>query len=251
MENDQQPMCEKCGSPEFEYDSYYKEYSCKECGWIVKDPGKSGLLPYKQSEKETLAAQKPSILASPNKGIDSGKALRQNVENMDAKGDIIVLAKALKHAREYIVEKAAINLIKIGKPALVPLTEALKDENVRARQMAAVVIREIAGKESIGDKRTIEPLIQALNDQDEGVRGTATEALGRIGKPAVEFLIEALKNEDEHARLNAIMALSMIGDKRAVDPLSSASKDESEIVRKAATMALEKVKKGQVFRPTQ
>lgn len=250
MQSDQQAICEKCGSTEFEYDSYYKEYSCKECGWIVKDPEKMGLSPHKQSEKETFAAQKPTILGAKNNGVDSGNVLIKNVENIEANSDVKVLIKALKHDREYIVEKAAINLIKIGKPVLLPLTESLKDENARARQMAAVVIREIAGKESIGDTRIIEPLIQALNDQDEGVRGTTTEALGRIGKPAVEYLIEALKNEKEYARLNAIMALSMIGDKRAVDPLTSASKDDSEIVRKAAKMALEKVKKGEIFRPT-
>ena len=68
MKNDQQAMCEKCGSPEFEYDSYYKEYSCKECGWIVKDPEKIGLSPHKQSEKKPFAEQKPTISEAENLG---------------------------------------------------------------------------------------------------------------------------------------------------------------------------------------
>jgi tetratricopeptide (TPR) repeat protein len=30
-------LCEKCGCSEFEYDSYFKEQSCSECGWVSKD----------------------------------------------------------------------------------------------------------------------------------------------------------------------------------------------------------------------
>lgn len=37
MEELQSISCEKCGCPDFDYDNSWKEYSCKNCGWIVKD----------------------------------------------------------------------------------------------------------------------------------------------------------------------------------------------------------------------
>lgn len=40
MAEHQKPLCDKCGSPEFAYDSLWKEYSCKNCGWIVDDDEK-------------------------------------------------------------------------------------------------------------------------------------------------------------------------------------------------------------------
>ena len=33
-------LCDKCGCPNFEYDSFWNEYSCKNCGWVMKDEEK-------------------------------------------------------------------------------------------------------------------------------------------------------------------------------------------------------------------
>ena len=63
----------------------------------------------------------------------------------------------------------------------------------------------------IGDRRVVNPLIQALNDSDSDVRGMAAYTLG------------------------------VIGDARATYPLIDlASNDENEQVRKIATSALER-----------
>ncbi len=49
----------------------------------------------------------------------------------------------------------------------------------------------------LGDKRAVLPLIEALKDEDEDVRKEAAEALGELeDKRAVVPLIEALKDED-------------------------------------------------------
>ena len=101
---------------------------------------------------------------------------------------------------------AAETLAKIGKPAVKPLIEALKDgaEDVAVRMKAAEVLGEI------GDERAVEPLIQALKDKDEFVRQCAAEALGEIGdERAVETLNQALK--DEWVREEAAKALKKIG----------------------------------------
>ncbi len=65
----------------------------------------------------------------------------------------------------------------------------------------------------------------------------ASDALGKIGdKRAVEPLITALDDEDELVREGAAKALGMLGDKRAVEPLITALGDEDVSVRGWAPM---------------
>ena len=35
MYDSQEKICIKCGNKNFEYDEYFNEYSCKDCGWIL------------------------------------------------------------------------------------------------------------------------------------------------------------------------------------------------------------------------
>ena len=102
--------------------------------------------------------------------------------------------------RFYVIARAAATeaLGKIGE-AVDPLIQALKDENVYIRRGAA----EALGK--IGDARAVEPLIRAWNtasltygvDKDEALSRHAAEALVKIGGPAVEPLIQHLKKQKE------------------------------------------------------
>ncbi len=142
----------------------------------------------------------------------------------------------------------------IGEPALRPLIAVLRYDNpsaYRARSGAA----EALGK--IGDPRAVEPLVRAPRDS-----GAATEALVRIGRPAVASLIAALPRvravqalgqigdpsaieplmalldyHDADVRGSAIGALGSIGEP-AVEPLVVALRDESSIVRRSAASAL-------------
>jgi len=82
----------------------------------------------------------------------------------------------------------------------------------------------------------VEPLIAALKDGDQGIRRSATEALVKIGAPAVEPLIAAFKDQD--VRKYVARALSRIGDPRATEPLSAGLKDQNGDVRTAAAEAL-------------
>jgi len=103
----------------------------------------------------------------------------------------------------------------------------------------------------------VEPLIQALGDEDEDMPGTAAEvlticyrlslrsliwALGDeawyVDGAAAELLIRALGDEDEHVRGAAARALGKIGDPRAVEPLIRALGDEDGDVRRAVAEAL-------------
>ena len=67
-------------------------------------------------------------------------------------------------------------------------------------------------------------------------------ALGVIGDArAVLPLTEALSDEDAEVRRKTAWALGEIGDGRAVDPLTAALKDPDEDVRRVAFLVLEKL----------
>ncbi|MDP8253893.1 MAG: HEAT repeat domain-containing protein, partial [Candidatus Kaelpia aquatica] len=84
----------------------------------------------------------------------------------------------------------------------------------------------------------VDPLIEALSDEDHQVREGAAKALGDIGEPAVDSLIEALSDEDHQVREGAAKALGDIGDFRAVDLLIEALDDENIWVVVASIEAL-------------
>ena len=121
----------------------------------------------------------------------------------------------------------------IGEPAVEPLMEALKDENVVVRAEAAGVLG------MIGDPRAVEPLINTLGDED--ARLHAAVSLGKIGESAVTSLIGVVSDEDVIVRALTAHALGEIGDPRAVDPLRQLLDDSDESVRDIAAHALEAI----------
>lgn len=100
--------------------------------------------------------------------------------------------------------KAAGELVKIGKPAVPELLEALTGEATTARSHAADALGDIK------DPRAVEPLIWALGVSSAETRERAAYALGRIG------------------------------DERAARPLSRLLNDPDREVREAAARALRK-----------
>lgn len=149
-------------------------------------------------------------------------------------GDARAVAPLIKNIER---DEASNALVKIGKPAVEPLTQALKDKNASVRKRAATILG------SIGNRKAVEPLIKTLNDDDVFVRCTVAMNLGKIGdERAVEQLIHALKDEDGRVRWDSAQALERIGEP-AVEALNQALKDENERVRKAAKEILEKIEK--------
>jgi HEAT repeat protein len=188
-------------------------------------------------------------------------------------GDLI---NALKDNDAEVRKKAAESLGKLADTRGVdPLIEALRyDENGDVREMAAWALGQIDDartidalsyasvkdaegyvrveaydalqKSTVGgnkvDARSVDPIIGALKDEDQGVRYRAAEALGQLkNATAVDALIEALNDEDGDVREMAAWALGQIDDAGTVDPLSYASvKDAEGYVRDEAYNALQK-----------
>jgi len=158
------------------------------------------------------------------------------MESLGAVGD----ARAVTPLMHNILEdKASIALEKIGKSAVEPLAQALKDKNSSVRKRAAAILG------TIRDHRAVEPLVEALDDVDVFVRCTVATNLGRIGdERAVGPLINALKDEDGRVRIDSERALEKIGEP-AVEKLNQALEDENASVREIAKRLLEKLVKSE------
>jgi HEAT repeat protein len=105
--------------------------------------------------------------------------------------------------------------------------------------LAAELAGESGHAEAMWER--LEPhMCQALKDRDWQVR-RATEALGKIGSPAVPALIQALNDDEWRVRWAAAQALGKIGNPQAVPALIQALKDENEWVRLAAAWTLGKI----------
>ena len=103
----------------------------------------------------------------------------------------------------------------VGLGAVARLVEALRHENPRVREGAALTLGEIH------DPETIEPLLKAFVDPDPGVQAAVAFALGEIRHPlAVKSLIEALGRSSDHLRRRIFHALGRTGDPRAAAALA-------------------------------
>ena len=95
------------------------------------------------------------------------------------------------------------------------LMEVLKDQEVSSFSRRSA----IADLGRLGDERACEPLVSALQDEDQYVRREVAKALGELGSPAaVVPLVEALGDPEEYVRRNVIVALGLVGDARATPP---------------------------------
>ena len=134
--------------------------------------------------------------------------------------------KALQDSDE-IVREASIGILAMGPAYKSPYNA---EETVPA----------------LSDPSVVEPLIAVLENKKDvpKMRRLAVIALRKTADPrAVPPLIAALKDPKAEVRLEAAKALGQIEDARAVEGLQNARKDEDEVVRTAALIALCKMGK--------
>ena len=112
-----------------------------------------------------------------------------------------------------------------------PLCQALKDNDKSIRKKAAIAL----GK--IGDKKAIEPLRQALKDKEELVQTAARESLS------------AIRDKESLVRVKAIKDLVKKKDENLIESLNQALKDDAVSVRKVALKGLIKIGDASVVEP--
>lgn len=124
-----------------------------------------------------------------------------------------------------------------GRLGATRIIEALQNEDEGIREGAAYALGKLKIREAVN------PLIQAIKDQNENVRKEAVMALGRIGDSrAVIPLIKVLEGEDAiNVQCAAAKALGVIGDPKAFQPLISALEVEEVFLQSDAASALGKL----------
>ncbi|HGE71078.1 TPA: hypothetical protein ENX78_09605 [Candidatus Poribacteria bacterium] len=123
------------------------------------------------------------------------------------------------------------------KRAVIPLINALKDGNKNVRAISASSLGILR------DRRALMPLIDALNDSDIVVKTNSAASLGLIAdKTATQPLLKILvdKNEREKVRTTALDSLGLIKDTTTLEPILKILIDEYEKdgIRKSAATAL-------------
>jgi HEAT repeat protein len=145
------------------------------------------------------------------------------------------LIESLADFDKSVREQATLALSTIGKAAIEPLAEAMKEPKWETRYRAAEALGRIA------DEKAVQPLIRGLKDNRDHVRYMAAKGLHDLGdSDAIEPLIILLKDENIFVRLMAVHALGALGGKKVKAALNTALESEQdEKVKAAITAALQ------------
>ena len=134
------------------------------------------------------------------------------------------LIKKLRHREPDVRRSAIMELGELDSTrAVSPLTKIMRDdyEDIGVREFAVQVLSEL--------------VINALVDDDAGIRAAATEALGWLGDARAKDWSHA--HNDELVRKAAVEALKKL-EFRAIEPLIDALSDSKPLVRRSAASAV-------------
>ncbi len=136
--------------------------------------------------------------------------------------------------------EATLALLRLGRPAVEPLIAALNNEDEDLRDEVVKVLGKVRSN------WVVNPLIAVLkNDKAKAsALAGAAQVLRKFGSSrAVEPLIARLEHKDPGVRREMARALRKIGDFRAIKPLEKLAKNDPEpSVRQAAQESLAKIK---------
>lgn len=148
-----------------------------------------------------------------------------------------ILIEALQTDKDWWVRNFAVgSLGKIGSDEVVdPLINAVDDENQYVRRAAVSVLGELKP-----DKAVLS-LIGALRDEDWQVRLQVPEILVEFGSRVEESLLETLEDENNWVKMGAADVLGRLKSGVAVMPLISLLEDRERMVRDEAAIALSRI----------
>jgi HEAT repeat protein len=140
------------------------------------------------------------------------------------------------YEREYAAGDLLAAIEKMGVTAVDPLIEALQDQEGTVRKFAATLLGRL------GDARAIEPLGMALYDLHHEVGKASAKSLARFGAAAIDLLVEALSHPEMWIRIHAVGALSEIKDPRVTPILLEMLYDPEREVKKQVIEGLGNLK---------
>ncbi len=133
------------------------------------------------------------------------------------------LIRALADFDKSVREQAMLALSSLGKTAIAPLSEAMKEPKWETRYRAAEALGKIA------DEKAVQPLIQGLKDNREHVRYMAAKGLRQFGdSDTIDPMIILLKDENVYVRMMVARALGAIGGTKVNAALEKALEVEQD-----------------------
>lgn len=171
----------------------------------------------------------------------------------------------LTSGNETRAEKAVSALIELGEDALPALRELTHASEVDHRWWALRVLaqspqaqtewlvpflrdpaREVRQCAALGlaikpDAGAVQPLVEALRDEDSMVSSLAVNALVKIGGAAAPSLIEVAKGTGQSARIHALRALAEIRDPRAIPVMMKVMEEDSALLQHWAKEGLDRL----------
>lgn len=157
---------------------------------------------------------------------------------------------------ERLAESAVVSLVELGEDAIPALMSLAQSPEADSRWWAvrtlaqsplcrtewlvpflsndpAPEVRQCAalGLTIQPDESATQPLVHALNDEDDMVANLAGNALVKIGSAAVPSLIEVVKNSKQSVRIHALRALAEIRDHRAIPVMMKVMNEESVLLQ--------------------
>jgi len=185
----------------------------------------------------------PKCLAAEALGIIGGSKATEGLIKVLNSHNLESLDPVVQLSAEAVRNRVAQQLEILGdRRAIEPLLEALRRDHLGYAAMALARFRE---------KRAIPYIIDCL--EDDYARETASKALIKFGEDAVLPLIESLSTRKYYfvnetggsieRRTESARLLGEIGDKRTISPLLKALGDKEEKVRLMAALSLVRLSK--------
>ncbi len=165
------------------------------------------------------------------------------MNNPSVPSDVTTLISTARENKWQKRWEAIHQLVKIGKPAVLPLIDLLHDEDMEAKSFGVDCLGRLK------DQRAIDPLLKLLDEENDLLRFDVILALGNLGYTEIfDQVSEFLTNKGNPAqlRIDAAEALGNMRDERAIEPMTkvfldstdNASTLDDEIVRQCVTTAL-------------
>jgi HEAT repeat protein len=175
------------------------------------------------------------------------------------------LLRDLISGNETRAERAVPALIELGKEAIAALRDLTQSSEADHRWWSLRVLaqsphaqaewlipflsdpaREVRQCAALGlaikpGENAVQPLVQALRDEDSMVSSLAVNALVKVGSAAVPSLIEVVKQARQSARIHALRALAEIRDHRAIPVMMKVMEEDSVLLQHWAKEGLDRL----------
>jgi hypothetical protein len=160
------------------------------------------------------------------------------LKEWEKRGNVEMILLGLETFDSGFMEEHCLEAItRMGDPG------AFDEMHQRAQKRGKPAIKAL-GKMGSGAEEAVDTLLDYVDaDSDPQLQKVTFKALGEIGsEEATQALANKLVMENDNVRPYAARALGLIGDTRAVDPLTETlADDESDKVRAAAAWALRQI----------